>query len=252
MQEAPDPDDPSSRLGDRYGRTGYSRADVRIHPSLKDLAAGFIRQEIVSGRLSPGAKVDQDEIAEELGISRLPIREALIELTAKGFVTAVPRRGAFVAILEVEDIEDHFEVLGMLFRLSGTRATGKIDETRLGELRRLHKEISASADIEVIRDLNHEFYRIINEVGSSRRVLLTLQHLWLSLPNDLYSGSSAFVEVESAYRGRVLAALEAHDSKSLGRLMQEHLRECGRVTIEELRSRGYWADEAAIGQKRRR
>jgi len=242
MQEAPEPDD-------RYIRASYSKADVRNHPSLKDLAAGYIREEIVSGRLGPGAKVDQDEIAAELGISRLPIREALIELTAKGFVTAVPRRGAFVVRLEVEDIEDHFEILGILFKLSGTRAAAKIDETRLRELRELHEEIGASRDIEVIKDLNHKFYRIINEVGSSRRVLLTLQYLWLSLPNDYYNSSRGLAETEAPYREGILAALEARDADAAARLTQDHLRACGRVTIDELQSRGYWSDIA--GEEKR-
>ncbi|TCJ31438.1 GntR family transcriptional regulator, partial [Parafrankia sp. BMG5.11] len=74
----------------------------RRYGNLKDEAASFIREAIVSRALPPRSKIDQDEVADALGISRAPVREALIELAQKGFVDAVPRRGAFVAEVTVE------------------------------------------------------------------------------------------------------------------------------------------------------
>ena len=60
------------------------------HPSLKDSAADYLREQILTGQLTPGTKIDQDEISDALGVSRLPVREALIELANEGLVDAVP------------------------------------------------------------------------------------------------------------------------------------------------------------------
>lgn len=190
--------------------------------------------------------MDQDEIAKDLGISRLPIREALIELTARGFVTAIPRRGAFVAKLTVEDIDDHFEILGMLFAMAARKAATQIGSAQLLDLRNLHDEIAATRDPSLRIALDHDFYRIINEAGGSERLLLTLRYLWLSLPNDYYGSSPSSAATEAVHRERILVALEAHDARAAVQVTEEHLRACANVTIDELRSRGYWADDMDV------
>lgn len=222
-------------------RSQRSHGDVRYNPSLKDMAAQFIREAIVSGQLAPWTKIEQDEIADELGSSRLPIREALIELTAKGFVVAVPRRGAFVVHLTVQDVEDHFEVVGMLFAVAARRAATRISDDELAGLRRLHGRIAATADDSVCQDLNHDFLRIINEAGSSNRLLLTLRYLWLSLPNDFYTNAPTWAANEAMYREQILAMLEARDARGAAKSAEEHLRACAKVTIDSLRARGYWS-----------
>ena len=78
----------SADLPDRQGGVRVVKA---IHPSLKDSAADYLREQILTGQLTPGTKIDQDEISAALGISRLPVREALIELANEGLVDAVPR-----------------------------------------------------------------------------------------------------------------------------------------------------------------
>lgn len=224
------------------------RSRARYNPSLKDIAVAFIREAIVSGRWGPWAKVEQDEIAEELGSSRLPVREALIELTAKGFVVTVPRRGAFVVHLSVEDIDDHFEVVGMLFAAAAQRAATRISEAELVELQRLHADIAATSDDAVCQELNHDFLRIINEAGSSNRLLLTLRYLWLSLPNDFYTSTRAWAANEAIYREQILTLLEARDAEGAAKSADEHLRACAKVTIDNLRSCGYWSGTKPLGR----
>src|SRR3989442_12482928 len=86
--------------------TATLRAGTVNHPSLKDAAAAYLREQILTGQLTPGTKIDQDEISEALGMSRLPVREALIELAQESLIDAVPRRGAFGARLDPADIID--------------------------------------------------------------------------------------------------------------------------------------------------
>ena len=93
--------------------------------NLKDEAASYIRAAITSGDLPARSRIDQDVVAQALGISRAPVREALIELTQKGFVDAILRRGAFVAELTPADIEDYYEVVASVFGLTTRRAVSR-------------------------------------------------------------------------------------------------------------------------------
>lgn len=218
------------------------------HQSLKEMAANYIREGVVSGRLGPGAKVDQDQIAEELGISRLPIREALIELTAKGFVESIPRRGAFIVKLTAQDIEDHYEVVSLLFGLTARRAAERISDEKIRALQKLHTEITGAQESSTRQRLLMEFYRIINRVGTSARLLLTLQFLALALPNDFYFSTSRWPATETVYRERILNALESHDPEAAAKATQEHFQACAKVTIDALQSRGYWADSKDVSE----
>lgn len=235
----PDRTTPGSRGGSvlpSAARSGY-----RNHQSLKEMASDYIREGVVSGRLGPGVKVDQDKIAEELGISRLPIREALIELTAKGFVESIPRRGAFVVKLTRQDIEDHFEVVGLLFQVTARRAAEQITDDKIRVLRDLHTEITAKQDLSD-RQALLEFYGLINRVGTSERLLLTLRFLAFALPNDFYFSTTRWPATETVYRERILTALENHDVEVAVKITEEHFRTVAKVTIDDLRSRGYWSE----------
>src|SRR6478609_11377442 len=112
------------------------RAGPVNHPSRKDAAAAYLREQILTGQLPPGTKIDQDEISEALGISRLPVREALIELAQESLIEAVPRRGAFVARLERADIVDHYRIFGLIAGLAGSRAATSLTHEELAHLRR--------------------------------------------------------------------------------------------------------------------
>lgn len=227
---------------------GPSRKGRRNHQSLTDMAAEYIREGVVSGRLGPGAKVDQDQIANALGISRLPVREALIELTAKGFVESFPRRGAFVVTLTVQDIEDHFEVISLLFGLTTRRAAAQITDAQLRQLQQLHAEITTTQDRSARLALSFEFTKNINRIGTSDRLLQKMWFLTLALPTDFYFSTTRWPATETVYRERILAALENHDAEAAAKASEEHLRACAKVTIDELRSRGYWSESKSGGQ----
>lgn len=240
-------------MDSEYTAEDASDSGSRNHPSLKDTAQAYIREGIVSGRYGPGAKVDQDEIANALGISRLPVREALIELAQKGFVATIPRRGAFVTELQVEDVEDHFEALGLLFALASRRAAKEIDAATLEGLRRLHEEIAAlgpDGDLDLCRRLNLQFVRTINREGSSRLLRSILQFLSGTLPGSYYTESPAWLETEALYRERILAAISARDAEEAADVAVEHMRTCGSMTVEVLRERRYWATEERAGREK--
>jgi DNA-binding GntR family transcriptional regulator len=219
------------------------------HPSLKDSAAVYLREQILTGRLTPGTKIDQDEISEALGISRLPVREALIELADEGLVDAVPRRGAYVARLERADILDHYRIFGLVAGLAASRAATSLTDAQLAELRRVHESFAAAADADAQATWNHEFHKRINRAGGSRRLVSVLALLGRSVPVRYFEFVPGWAETSGRHHERILAALEQRDAHEAQRLMEHHVTEGGELAVGILQEMGYW-DGSDPGRER--
>jgi DNA-binding GntR family transcriptional regulator len=213
------------------------------HPSLKDAAAAYLREQILTGKLTPGTKVDQDEISEALGMSRLPVREALIELAQESLIDAVPRRGAFVARLERADIIDHYRIFGLIAGLAGSRAATALSEEQLAQLRRIHESFVAATDPEDKAYWNHEFHKLINQAGGSRRLVSVLALLSRSLPVRYFEFVPNWADISASHHARILSALEAHDAHEAQRMLEHHVAESGDLAVEILQEMGYWDRE---------
>ena len=98
-----------------------------------DLVADHIRRLIFEGRLRQGDHLRQDEIALELGVSRIPVREAVIALDREGWLMIEPHRGAFVHGLDEDAVRDHYEVFGLIYGLTARRATERGSAERVAE-----------------------------------------------------------------------------------------------------------------------
>jgi DNA-binding GntR family transcriptional regulator len=107
------------------------------HQTLRALACDQIRDWIVTGRFPPGTRLVEGALAQELGVSRIPVREALKQLDAEGFVDIVPRRGAVVAQLSMKDAEDFYEVRSALESFSARLAAERRKPADVEELQRI-------------------------------------------------------------------------------------------------------------------
>jgi DNA-binding GntR family transcriptional regulator len=210
------------------------------HPSLKDSAADYLREQILTGRLTPGTKIDQDEISAALRMSRLPVREALIDLANEGLVDAVPRRGAFVASLERADIVDHYRVFGLVAGLAASRAATSLTGADLVELQAVHESFTAATDADTQASWNHEFHRRINRAGGSRRLVSVLSLLSRSLPVRYFEFVPGWAETSARHHARILTALEQRDAHEVQRLMEHHVTESGELAVGILQEMGYW------------
>src|SRR5580704_12088377 len=106
--------------------------------NLKAGVANVITAQILSGEMRAGQRIDQDALAAELGVSRLPIREAIIMLENVGFVTSISRRGSYVASITPDDVLDHYEIFGMAIGLAARRAASMLTEEELSRLEELY------------------------------------------------------------------------------------------------------------------
>ena len=239
-------------MGDRElveteGADAPPRAATVNHPSLKDTAAAYVREQILTGKLTPGTKVDQDEISVALGMSRLPVREALIELAQEGLIDAVRRRGAFVARLERADIIDHYRIFGLIAGLAGSRAATALTDEQLVTLRRIHESFVAAPDPQAKAYWNHEFHKLINHAGGSRRLVSVVGFLSRSLPVRYFEFVPNWAEISAGHHARILSALEARDAHEAQRMLEHHVAESGDLAVGILQEMGYWDRDSGEG-----
>lgn len=171
--------------------TSMTRPSGVAQEPLRDGVVHQLRQAIVSGRFEPGERLFEDQIADELEVSRNPVREALQALAREGFVELAPRRGARVATISGLRVQELFEVResleGLVARLAATRRTdsqlaemqtlvavGSVaaEEGRLDELpdlnTRFHELLSAAAHNELLADQLHRLRHLIEWIYARR------------------------------------------------------------------------------------
>ena len=132
-------------------------------PSLPDVAYNWLRHEILSGGFEEGAAIRQESVAQTLGVSRVPLREALRRLEVEGLVVQRPRRGYIVASLDPGEIEDIFELRMMLEERAGALATRNRSERDIAEVEALlhamdGMPIGGPADIDLFAERNRAFH----------------------------------------------------------------------------------------------
>ena len=134
----------------------YTRL-LKEHASLKDKVYLYLKDEIARGNLKPGERIKEKEIAQQFGISRTPIREALLQLEAEGFVKFLPRRGIIVRKLTVKEISDIWQTIGVLEGGAAALATLRMNKGDLSALERLTQKMQQALDGE-----NYEEYNRLN------------------------------------------------------------------------------------------
>lgn len=224
---------------------GRTRADARPRVQRRAMSievAERIRSMIFDGRLKAEQRVPQDAIAAELGVSRLPVREALITLESDGLVASEPHRGTFVVPIRAEDIEDHYRLYGMAQGMAAAGAVRRITEPVLTRLDELHQQMAASTDHDLLHDLNWEFHSLINRTGASRRTLSVLRHLSHNLPREVYSLPAAASPQANRQHAAIIEALRSGDAAAADLVNREHVRAEGDQVVAALKADGILSD----------
>lgn len=218
----------------------------RIAPDLRrgglaDEVAAYVRDLILTGALHPGVKINQDAVGEAVGVSRSPIREALVVLGQEGLVDVTPRRGAFVARLTPGDIIDHYELYGIVSGRAAAIAADALKDEDLEQLESIHARFRVGTD-EDLSALNDEFHRLIN-TAAPRRTRWLLRHLVRSVPTAYYEFAGGWdAHAVEDHRG-ILEALLDHDAEAARLAMEAHLHDSGVAAVESLTARGFWEDQ---------
>ena len=202
---------------------------VRIAPTaLYQEVAERLRQRIFAHELTPGTWIDEQKLAEQYGISRTPLREALKVLASEGLVELKPRRGCYVTEISRQDLDDIFPLMAMLEGRCASEAVSRAAPEDIGTLREIHERLELSARegrIDAFFEANQEFHRKIQELSGNRWLLSVIQDLRKVLKlSRLHSLSLEGRLQQSLEEHRaIMAAMEAGNPAAAESVMQEHL-----------------------------
>lgn len=191
-----------------------------------------LRQRIFRRQLEPGSWIDELRIAEEYGISRTPLREALKVLAAEGLVTMKVRRGAYVTEVSADDLKDVYHLLSLLESDAAGVVATKATQAELDELLSLHNDLEATAQLpdaastEKFFALNERFHMRLLEIASNRwrnQVVSDLRKVMkLNRHNSLFKTGRIEKSLEE-HRAIVQALLE-RDALASSNCMRDHFR----------------------------
>jgi len=201
----------------------------RIAPTaLYQEVAERLRQRIFAHEIPPGSWIDEQKLAEQYGISRTPLREALKVLASEGLVELKPRRGCYVTEISRQDLDDIFPLMALLEGRCAFEATQRVKPAELASLKELHEQLESAARegrIDAFFEANQAFHKRVQELSGNRWLLSVIQDLRKVLKlSRLHSLSLEGRLQQSLDEHRaIVAAICAKDAVTAERLMHDHL-----------------------------
>jgi DNA-binding GntR family transcriptional regulator len=206
--------------------------------SSADDAARYIQRLIFDGELRPGQRVPQDDIAKALGISRIPVREALIVLEGGGWVTIELHRGAFVNALDEQAVRDHYELYGMIYGLAAQRALTRgapgLDE----ELGELVYALRRADDVREFWRLVLAFHDAVIMAAKSPRIAVVLRAMTALVPGNFFQLVPAAIDVERRGLAAVARAVKRGDPDRAGEEYRRMMRRQADEVVAVFGARG--------------
>jgi DNA-binding GntR family transcriptional regulator len=195
-------------------------------------ALEWLRRAIVARELRPGERIGQDDLAEQIGVSVVPVREALRVLEAEGQVTYRPRRGYFVTELRFEELVEIYELRQVLEERAARRAVPIVDAITIARMAEADREWQAAAAIGAVAqelDANRRFHFTLLEAADQPILLRLIRVLWDSteayralyynLPHERKAVQKAHAGIMRAVRARdterTIRELDAHRARAL-------------------------------------
>ncbi|MGV1049066.1 MAG: GntR family transcriptional regulator [Solirubrobacterales bacterium] len=201
-----------------------------------DAAANIIRRAIIRGELLPGERLKEAEIARELGISRTPVREAMLVLQAEGLLDLAPSRGATVRPYDLDELLLLYDLRQLLEGYAARYAATRITPEQLRELEESCERMESLdfGDIVAHNEENIFFHsHVLDIVGSDRLRHIVKSLLEIPLPYKRgYWSDEENKDRSIGYHRRIVAALRAGDPGGAEQAMRDHLEDSGRRTVE--------------------
>lgn len=199
-----------------------TRANARV------AVTEYVRALIYEGALRGGDRVPQQEIADQLGVSRIPVRESLVALEAEGLVAIEPHRGAFVSHIDAAAIADHYEVYGLVYGHAARCAAERASEAALREIHAAAAEVASARDADAMLHAAGAFRLAVLEAGGSPSLRGLMGSMAGVVPGNFFAVVPGALDVATAGFGEMMAAIEARDGDTAFAATLEMMRAHGR------------------------
>jgi DNA-binding GntR family transcriptional regulator len=210
--------DQDSALGAAGGATEYR--------TMQEIVTTHLREAIRSGRLEPGTRLQQDDMARQLHVSRMPVREALRILEQEGLVELRPHRSAVVVSLRLDDVAEIFEIRAMLEGRAAELAGPHLTDAAIARLREIHTAMSrVEHDEDRWLALNQQFHTAIYPASGRPRLCALIDAQRNVVQPYLRAAFALLGRAPSAHaeHERILWAAEDRDGARMSQLTVEHL-----------------------------
>lgn len=180
---------------------------------LSEDIAESIKTAIIKGKFKPGEKISEGDLAESMGISRTPLREAFRKLENEGFIRIIPRKGAVVAALDAEEAINLYEIKSTLEGLAARLAATHMKEKDIGKLEKINnelKELIDKNDLESFYKVHTRFHEGFVKLCGNKRLIQMISNLndhfnrfgiiSLTLPGQFENAISQHAEIIAAFR----------------------------------------------------
>ena len=205
----------------------------------------YVRRRIFDGVLKQGQRVPQDAIAQTLGVSRIPVREALIALEREGWVTIVPHRGAFVNPIDESAVRDQYELFALIYGFAVRRAIERQGEGLAAQLPPLQKRIAAAGDDadEMFR-ATIAFQRAVVSAANSPRLRSLLRQATSVVPGNFFELVPGSGKVEKQSTAAIVRAVKRRDADSAVQAYAEMMRKQADLVVSLFRAKGIFGEAA--------
>lgn len=207
---------------------------------LRDVVFNTLRQAILRGELKPGERLMEIQLANKLGVSRTPIREAIRKLELEGLVLMIPRKGAEVAEITEKNLRDVLEVRKALEELAVQLACDKITEEGIAELKKCAREFKESLDhddIAQIAEADVRFHDVIYFATDNQRLIQLLNNL----REQMYRYRVEYLKRKECHEGllneheELIHMIEAHNKEKATEITNRHIDNQVRAVADLIR-----------------
>ena len=207
---------------------------------LRDVVFNTLRQAILKGELKPGERLMEIALAERLGVSRTPIREAMRKLEQEGLVVMIPRRGAQVANITEKDLNDVLEVRIALENVAIEKACARMSEEEMSRLWLAAKEFEhtiTEGNLVKLAEADVAFHEIIYQASDNKRLIQVLNNM----REQIYRYRVEYLKDENAYptliqeHRKILELLDKHEKEKVIEVMKVHVEKQAKVVKQIIR-----------------
>ena len=212
---------------------------------LRDVVFETLRDAIITQVLKPGERLMEIQLADEMGVSRTPVREAIRKLELEGLVVMVPRKGAYVAGVSMKDIHEVYEVRSALEMLAVTLAAERITEEELDALERQvlresEEEKADDGDLDSIIYIDSSFHDIIYQAAHNQRLVQFINILQEQLQRFRAASLSKPGRSKTALEEhkKIVEALSERNGDLASKLARDHIENAENAMIYQMEEKG--------------
>jgi DNA-binding GntR family transcriptional regulator len=202
--------------------------------TLRENVTNIIRDAIVEGRLTADSELNQAQLADQLGISRGPVREALGQLEQEGLIRNVPYKGVYVTSLSPHYVQELFSLRSVLELFAVRQAIQRLEPGGLEQLQELVLEMAEAAKEEDTRklvELDLSFHHTLVRLSGHDLLRKTWNHLEIGLKRCLYTRHKIYESLEEVVGSHpeLIAAMAAGETEEASRILETHILEAGEM-----------------------